>query len=87
MWDKSEREDGTFSRSDFTFDKERDVYICPAGKLLQTTGTVHDGGTLLYRACKLDCDACPRSASAARTRRSGRSRATSMRMPAIMPAR
>ena len=30
--DKSKREDGTFSREDFTFDKERDVYICPAVK-------------------------------------------------------
>src|SRR5262249_13206658 len=28
--DKSKREDGTFSREDFTFDKERNVYICPA---------------------------------------------------------
>ena len=33
--DKSKREDGTFSREDFTFDKERDVYICPAGNVLQ----------------------------------------------------
>jgi transposase len=30
--DKSKREDGTFSREDFTFDKERDVYMCPAGQ-------------------------------------------------------
>ena len=34
VWDKSEREDGTFSRADFKFDQERNVYICPAGKLL-----------------------------------------------------
>lgn len=31
VWDKSEREDGTFSRADFAFDKRRNVYICPAG--------------------------------------------------------
>jgi hypothetical protein len=30
--DRSKREDGTFSREDFTFDKERNVYICPAGR-------------------------------------------------------
>ena len=36
--DKSKREDGTFSGEDFTFDKERNVYVCPAGKLLTTTG-------------------------------------------------
>src|SRR5215468_9696362 len=30
VWDMSRREDGTFSRADFSFDKERNVYICPA---------------------------------------------------------
>jgi IS5 family transposase len=56
--DKSKREDGTFSRSDFRYDAERDAYDCPAGKDLRTSGTVHDGTTLLYRASKLDCDRC-----------------------------
>ena len=50
--DKSRREDGTFSRADFIFDKERNVYVCPNGKLLHTTGTVHDGYALRYRASK-----------------------------------
>jgi len=58
VWDKSGREDGTFSRADFTFDKERNVYICPAGKLLTTTGRVHDGRTILYRASTRDCGSC-----------------------------
>jgi hypothetical protein len=35
VWDMSQREDGTFSRADFTFDKEHNVYLCPAGKLLR----------------------------------------------------
>ena len=30
--DKSKRDDGTFSREDFRFDKERNVYVCPAGR-------------------------------------------------------
>ena len=30
-------------------------YICPQGKLLHTTGYVHDGTTLLYRARVSDC--------------------------------
>ena len=59
VWDKSQREDGTFSRADFTFDQERNVYVCPAGKLLTTTGTVHDGRTILYRASMRDCGSCP----------------------------
>ena len=58
VWDKSARTDGTFSRADFVFDRERNVYICPGGKLLRTTGTVIDGGTLRYRAAKHDCDVC-----------------------------
>jgi transposase len=57
--DKSKREDGTFSRDDFIFDKEHNVYTCPAGKTLTTTGTlVNDGETLLYRASTRDCRNC-----------------------------
>ena len=58
VWDKSTREDGTLSRSDFRWDKRRGVYICPNNKVLHTSGTVHEGRTLLYRASKLDCDVC-----------------------------
>jgi transposase len=57
--DKSRREDGTFSRDDFTFDKQRNVYTCPAGKTLTTTGRlVNDGETLLYMASMRDCRSC-----------------------------
>ena len=67
--DKSKREDGTFSREDFTFDKERNVYVCPAGKLLTTTGTVIDDGETLrylastsdYRGCPLKVQCCPKA--------------------------
>ena len=57
--DKSKREDGSLSREDFTFDKDRNVYVCPQGKLLHTTGRVHDGETVLYRARTYDCGPCP----------------------------
>jgi transposase len=46
--DKSKREDGTFSREDFTFDKAQDVYICPAGEVLRTTGTVSSDHATRY---------------------------------------
>jgi len=59
LLDKSKRDDGTFSREDFIFDKERDIYTCPAGKTLTTTRKVVNDGQLLYRASKLDCDVCP----------------------------
>jgi transposase len=59
VWDKSNREDGTFSRSDFAFDRERNVYVCPADKLLKTTGNVGDDHAMRYRASKRDCARCP----------------------------
>jgi transposase len=59
VFDKSQRADGTLSRSDFTWDGENDCYICPQGKLLKSTGRAHDGRTRLYRSRKADCDPCP----------------------------
>jgi len=59
VWDKSERDDGTFSRSDFKWDGRANVYICPNKKVLRTTGRVHDGMTLRFRASKYDCTGCP----------------------------
>ena len=59
VFDKSARDDGTFSRGDFDYNQVADIYVCPAGNALTSTGTlVNDGATLLYRASKYDCDAC-----------------------------
>jgi len=59
VFDRSKRDDGTFSRSDFRYDPASNVYHCPAGETLTTTGTlVNDGTTLLYLARKHDCDGC-----------------------------
>lgn len=59
VFDKSARTDGIFARDDFTYDHAEDVYRCPDGKVLTTTGTlVNDGATILYRASKRDCDRC-----------------------------
>ena len=57
--DKSKRDDGTFSREDFTFDRARDLYICPAGELLSTTGTVSTDHAMRYIAPVPVCRACP----------------------------
>ena len=66
VFDKSERKDGTFERTDFTYDHRRDLYTCPGGKeLRQRQKTyrmprplVDENGLMRYRASKLDCDAC-----------------------------
>jgi transposase len=56
--DKSKRDDGTFSREDFTYDVARDCYVCPAGCDLTTTGRLRDGDTLGYLASVNDCRSC-----------------------------
>jgi transposase len=58
VWDKSARPDGTFSRADFRFDRGRNVYICPGGAELTSTGTIDQGHIVYYRARKSDCSAC-----------------------------
>jgi transposase len=58
VWDKSARHDGTFSRADFTFDQKRNVYICPGGAELTSTGKLDQGHIVYYRASKSDCSAC-----------------------------
>jgi hypothetical protein len=59
IWGKSMRKDGTFSRADFTYDKECDLYVCPGGNILKTTGMLHSDNTYRYIASKRDCDNCP----------------------------
>ena len=58
VFDKSRRTDGTFSRDDFTYDHQGDVYFCPGGKMLTTKGTVVNDNQLIYRASKYDCGGC-----------------------------
>jgi hypothetical protein len=58
VWDKSARSDGKFSRTDFVFVTERNVYICPAGAELTHSGVVDQGRILPYRASTKDCSIC-----------------------------
>jgi transposase len=58
VWDKSTRPDGTFSRADFAFNQERNIYVCPGGAELTSTGNVDQGHIVYYRASKNDCSTC-----------------------------
>jgi Transposase DDE domain len=58
VWDRSARSDGTFSRDDFVFDHERNVYICPGGVELSSTGNVDQGHIVYYRASRSACSIC-----------------------------
>ena len=65
--DKSERTDGTFSRSDFEWDGDNDRYTCPEGEHLVVTRHNYSDprrkeprkGRRKYRATKALCEACP----------------------------
>lgn len=66
VFEKSAREDGIFSRSDFTFDHRQDAYICPGGKPLKRyhrafatpRDSVGADGMMRYRATAADCGRC-----------------------------
>lgn len=67
VWDKTEREDGTFSRNDFTWDERADEYRCPADKPLRREWRafsnprthITKAETIIYRARESDCASCP----------------------------
>ena len=67
VFDKSSRQDGTFPRSAFRYDRDDDRYICPAGKDLKryrlagrlAKATPPKDGLHKYRARQADCDVCP----------------------------
>ena len=59
VWDKSTREDNTFSRSDFVFKKKSNVYILPRSVELADPGHAGSDHIIRYIASVLDCRACP----------------------------
>jgi hypothetical protein len=67
VWDKSNKNQDVFNRSDFVWDEQANYYTCPAGKLLQSrrrnfkhlrTG-ITQANTIIYRSSQLDCRVCP----------------------------
>src|ERR1044072_6672175 len=66
VFDHASRRTDSFTRSEFRFDHERDVYICPGGKELRVHNRgfatprsgVDKDGFMRYRASKRDCDVC-----------------------------
>ena len=66
VWDKTQRDDGTFSSSDFQWNEQADEYRCPAGNALRSRRrrfknqrtVITKANTIIYRATKADCDAC-----------------------------
>jgi transposase len=67
VWDKTERQDGTLSRSDFQWHEEANEYRCPAGKVLRCDWRtfknprtrITKDSTILYKSRPSDCAICP----------------------------
>lgn len=66
VWDKSEHNDGTLSRSDFQWNEAANEYICPEGHPLKSNWRpfknprihITKAGQILYHSSKKDCDHC-----------------------------
>jgi hypothetical protein len=66
VWDRTERKDGTFSRSDFQWDGAANEYRCPTGKALRCDrrpfktprSGITKADTIVYRASQRDCESC-----------------------------
>ena len=70
VFDKSGRNDGTWTRADFEWEAKNDQYICPEGHALKQFRRNYSDpnrgpsgkGTARYRALKEVCQACPSKA-------------------------
>jgi transposase len=58
LLDREHQTNGFFTRADFTFDPQANVFTCPGNKPLRSTGLVRDDGTVPYWASTKDCRAC-----------------------------
>jgi hypothetical protein len=56
--DRERQTKGMLTRAEFGFDRERDVYVCPTGHDLKTTGHIVSGGLKQYRASPMSCGPC-----------------------------
>ena len=67
VWDKSVRNDGTYSRSDFQWIAQADEYRCPEGHALRNDlrtfknprSRITKADTIIYRASQSECGICP----------------------------
>ena len=66
LFDKSQRNDGTYPNADFIWDDEANLYHCPADKTLERsrrkfkiprTG-ITKANTIIYRSSQRECDVC-----------------------------
>lgn len=67
VWDKTERDDDTFSRSDFQWNAKANEYRCPEGHALRSNwrpfknphSHITKADTIIYRSSQRNCITCP----------------------------
>jgi transposase len=67
VWEKTERNDGTFSVTDFRWDEQANEYRCPRGEPLRSEwrpfktprSHVTQADTIIYRSSQRTCASCP----------------------------
>ena len=67
VWNRTQRDDGTLSSSDFEWDERANEYRCPQGHVLRKQRRtfknlrthITKAGTIIYRASQSDCASCP----------------------------
>jgi transposase len=67
VWEKTERNDGTFSVTDFRWDEQANEYRCPCGEPLRSEwrpfktprSHVTQADTIIYRSSQRTCASCP----------------------------
>ena len=68
VWDKTQRQDATFSSIDFQWTEEANEYRCPEGQALRSDwrqfkkprAHITQADTIIYRSSQHDCTTCPR---------------------------
>ncbi len=71
LWDKTQRQDGTISSSEFLWSETNNEYRCPQGNPLRSEWRAFEknrshitlANTIIYRSRKSDCDDCPLKSS------------------------
>lgn len=56
--DRSSQTGGVFTRNEFSYDRNADIYVCPTGKALHRATIRSDNGVVIYHAREADCAGC-----------------------------
>lgn len=59
IYESGTNKPGYFFKNDFTYDRKRDLYICPKGKILKRRARDNRSNRITYKSSVKDCRICP----------------------------